>query len=121
MAKMKNVLIVVLAGKETHEGMARVSNALVIAKEFKEAGYNISIIFDGAGTEWLVELQKADNKLHDLYSELVDVVAGVCDFCSAAFNVKDALKAQGTALSSQYMGHPSFKKYVEEGYEIITF
>lgn len=118
---MKNVLILVLAGKETHEGMARVANALTMAKEFKEAGYNVSIIFDGAGTEWPVELQKADNKLHGLYAELKGVVAGVCDFCSAAFNVKDALKAQGTALSSDYHGHPSFKKYIESGYEIISF
>ena len=118
---MKKTLLIIFAGKETHEGKGRVFNALIMAKELKEAGHIVNIIFDGAGTEWLAKLQMEDNKMHALYIELKDNIVGGCDFCAVAFNVKDILKEKDIPLSSDFMGHTSFKKYIEEDYKIITF
>ena len=45
-------LIILQAGTESHEGMARAVHALLYATELKEAGYEVALVFDGAGTEW---------------------------------------------------------------------
>jgi hypothetical protein len=47
----KKFAIILQAGKETHEGMARAVHALLYAAELKETGYEVVLIFDGAGTE----------------------------------------------------------------------
>ncbi len=48
--------IILQAGKESHEGMARAAHAFLYAKELKEHGHDVVLIFDGAGTEWAEEL-----------------------------------------------------------------
>ncbi len=50
------VAIIVLAGTETHEGWGRLVNALEVAKEFKEGGDEVTLVFDGAGTQGLAEV-----------------------------------------------------------------
>lgn len=45
--------IVVLAGTETHADLGRLANTLEFAKELKQAGDDVAIIFDGAGTRWI--------------------------------------------------------------------
>lgn len=116
---MKKILIVILAGKETHEGMGRLANALIMAKELNESGHTVKIIFDGAGTEWLPEVVKKESHFYHLYIELQDLIVGACDFCANAFKVKEQIK--DVKLLQEFMGHPSLKKYVEEDYQIINF
>ena len=113
--------IVVLADTETHEGLGRVVNALEAVKEFKEAGDDVQLIFDGAGTKWVVELSKPDHKAHGLYVAVRNKVSGVCDYCAAAFGVKDQVKACGAPLVGDFEGHPSFRKLLSQGYQVITF
>lgn len=115
------VAIVVLADTETHEGMGRVANALVAVKEFKDANDDVQLIFDGAGVKWAVDLTKPGHKLHGLYGAVKDRVSGVCDFCAGAFAVHDAVKACGATLLNEYDKHPSFRKLVMSGYQVITF
>ncbi len=50
---MAKVAIIMQAGPGTHEGLARVFNGLVFAKELSEKGNEVRLIFDGASTEWL--------------------------------------------------------------------
>lgn len=50
-----------------------------------------------------------------------DRIAGVCEFCVGAFGVKDAVAACGVKLAGEFEGHPSFKKLVAQGYQVITF
>lgn len=49
---MSKAAILVLADTETHADFGRVVNALVATKEFKDAGDDVRLIFDGAGTQW---------------------------------------------------------------------
>ena len=118
---MNKVAIIVLAGKETHEGLGRIANALEAAKEFKEAGDEVILIFDGAGTEWVGELSKEDHMLNPLYKAVKDRVKGACSFCADAFGAKEEIKRSEVPLLSEYEGHPSFKHLISEGYKIITF
>lgn len=115
------VAIVVLADTETHEALGRVVNALEAVKEFKEAGDDVQLIFDGAGAKWVVELSRSDHKAHGLYAAVRDKVSGVCDYCAGAFGVKEQVKACGAPLAGDFEGHPSFRRLLCEGYQVITF
>ena len=118
---MAKVAIVVLAGTETHEGLGRVVNALEAAKELKEGGDDVRLIFDGAGTAWVPELGGKEHKAHPLYEAVADRIEGVCAYCAKAFGVKDAVVAQGVRLVSEFEGHPSVRRLVHDGYQVITF
>lgn len=113
--------IVVLADTDTHEALGRVVNALEAVKEFKEAGDEVRLIFDGAGTKWIPELSRPDHKVHGLYEGVADTIAGVCHYCAGAFGVRDALESAGAPLDDSYEGHPSFRRLLADGFQIITF
>lgn len=116
--------IILQAGKESHEGTARAVHALLYAQELHERGHEVVLIFDGAGTEWAEELTnpQSQSPLHASYEQLKQqgVVEIVCDFCAAAFAVKERLAERKAPLLAEYAGHPSIAKWVEAGYQIIV-
>lgn len=62
-------------------------------------------------------------QLHAKYAELkkLGVVEEICDFCAGAFKVKDGLKQMSDAtLVGEFEGHPSLKKWVDQGYQVIV-
>lgn len=118
---MVNAAIIILAGNETHADYGRLANGLEAAKEFVETeGDNVEVIFDGAGTQWVAELEDSESDYHDLYSAIRDE-AVVCDYCASAFGVDEAVEASGLTLVNEYEGHPSIRELVDDDYEIITF
>jgi hypothetical protein len=116
---MYKVAVIVLADTETHEGLGRIVNALEVAKEFKAAGDDIKIIFDGAGTKWVPELSKPDHKVHGLYAAVREKVAGVCGYCAGAFGAAQGVESAGAPFVRDFDGHPSFRKLVADGYQLI--
>lgn len=120
MGKLK-IAVIILADVGTGEAMGRVLNALEAAKEYKEAGDDVRLIFDGAGSKWVPELSKPDHKLHGLYASVRDNIAGVCDYCSGAFGVHGAIESCGVVFLDEYENHISFRRLSAEGYQIITF
>ncbi len=121
-ARERKFAVILQADTGNHEGLARALHALLYAEELREGGYSVVLIFDGAGTTWAEALQDSRNKLHSLYEQLkkLGVVEEICDFCSGAFRVKESLKSRNISLISEFKGHPSIKKWVDEGYEIIV-
>jgi hypothetical protein len=115
------ISVVVLADIETHGDLGRLANALSTAKEAAAAGDDVEIVFDGAGTRWVPELAQDDHKLKPAFEALRGHVAGACEFCSAAFGVKEGVRAAGIRFLSEYEGHPSLRRRVEQGYAVITF
>ena len=118
---MSKVAIVILAGNETHEGLGRLVNALEAAKELKQGGDDVRIIFDGAGTAWVPDLAKEEHKAHRLYAAVQDKIVGACSYCAAAFGVKDKVQAAGVRLTAEYDGHPSIRSLIQGGFTILTF
>ncbi len=118
---MEKVAIVVLADSETHGDLGRVVNALGAAKEFKKAGDDVRIIFDGAGTTWIAKANDPESKVSGLFEAVEDRVAGACSYCAAAFGVKDEVQKRGVTLLDEHEGHPSIRKLVTEGYQVLTF
>lgn len=118
---MHKVAIVLLADTETLGGMGRTANAISAVQEFKEAGDEVQLIFDGAAVKWPGTLADAGHKYHKPYSEVQDKVTGVCQYCAKAFGVADAIEQAGLPFADQYKGHPSFRELIQSGYQVITF
>jgi len=115
--------VVLQAGKKGPDGSARAVHAFVYAKELKEHGHAVILIFDGAGTEWAEELSdpKSPSKLKPLYDEFraTGTTEIICDYCANAFGVKKKLTERAAPLVGEYAGHPSIAKWVEQGYQLI--
>jgi hypothetical protein len=117
-------LIILQAGRGTHEGMARAVHALLYAMEFKANGDEVVLLFDGAGTEWIAEWidPESKDKLAPMYREFAKTGATevICDFCSGAFEVKKTLTERSVKLTGEFQGHPSIVKWTNKGYKIIV-
>ncbi len=50
---MAKAALAMLADTDSREGLGRIANALVTAQEFDQAGDEVTIVFDGAGTRWM--------------------------------------------------------------------
>jgi hypothetical protein len=118
---MSKAAVVVFADTESYGDLGRVANALGLAKEYKEANEEVTIVFDGAGAKWVPKLAQEDNKMHGSYLALKDNIAGVCSFCARAFGVKNAVQSTGVKLLDEHDGHPSLKKYIDNEYHVLTF
>ena len=118
---MVKAAVVILAGTESHTDTGRLVNGLETAKEFAEAdGDELELIFDGAGTQWIEELEDEDHDYHELYRAVKDDAAA-CDYCAGAFGVDEAIDDAGVVTLDDHEGHPSMRSLVDDGYEIITY
>jgi hypothetical protein len=118
---MTKAAVVILAGTDGHTNVGRLVNGLETAKEFAETeGDEVELIFDGAGTQWIPELEDEGSDYHDLYQAVRDD-ASACDFCAGAFGVEDAVDDAGVVTLDDNDGHPSVRSLVGDDYEVITF
>ncbi|OJJ15452.1 hypothetical protein BKI52_39240 [marine bacterium AO1-C] len=121
---MSKTAIVVLsepkAGSE--EALGRVFNALAAAYDFKNAGEDVKILFQGAGTRWPAELQKADHPANNLYKAIEDKIEGISCACADVFGAEpaglDLIKNNPVPGTS---GLPSFVNLQKDGFNVITF
>lgn len=118
---MQKAAIVVLADTETLESLGRVANAMMTVQEFKEAGDDVKLIFDGAGTKWVSRLGDPAHQYHDVYERVRDQVSGVCQYCADAFGVTEEVRDADAPFADEYQGHPSIRGLVTEGYQVVTF
>jgi hypothetical protein len=118
---MAKAAILVLADTETHGDLGRVVNGLMAAKEFKEAGDDVRVIFDGAATKWPGVLSEPQHKYHKLFEEVADRVVGACGYCARAFHAEQGAETAHVHLLEEYEGHPSVRRLVVDGYQVLTF
>ena len=64
------VAIFLHAHVDSKDGTARALHALLYARELKEAGADVVLIFDGAGTTWVDKLRDPEHKFHKHYQQL---------------------------------------------------
>ena len=118
---MTKAAIVIFSELDSHQNMARVVNALEIAREFKEAGDDVQIIFDGGGTATAAAIADPAHQLHGLYAAVEDKVAGICRYCARAFDVYEKAEALGLPMLAEYRQHPSIRTRVADGYQVLIF
>lgn len=108
------------AGSE--EALGRVFNALGAAYEFKQAGEDVKVMFQGAGTRWPAELAKADHPAHALYEAVGDKIEGISCGCADVFGAApsglDLIKDNPVPGTS---GMISLVNLQKSGYNIITY
>jgi hypothetical protein len=118
---MPQAAMLVLAGTETRADLGRVVNALQIARELDESGDEVTVIFDGAGTQWVPALSDEEHKYHGLFEATKAKVAGACSYCAGAYGVKDDIENSDVDLLDEFDGHPSVRKLISNGYQVLTF
>jgi len=68
-------------------------------------------------------LDMKEKALHKLWEKVKEagLVDGVCKACSNKLGTLEAAKEQGLTLLDEMSGHPSMARYLDEGFEIISF
>lgn len=118
---MAKISVVVLADTESRADLGRIANALELVKESAEAGDETELVFDGAGVRWVPELANPEHRLHKVFEAVRERVAGACQYCAGAFQVKDEVRKADVRFLGEYEGHPSLRRRVADGYEVVTF
>ncbi|AKS38376.1 hypothetical protein NP92_08495 [Anoxybacillus gonensis] len=115
---MKKVAIFVHANESE---LAKALHALLYAQELKEAGHEVKVVFDGAGTVWIRKFEEPENKYYPLYKTVkqLDVIEGVCEYCAGAFGVAEDVEKSGFNSLGEKNGHPSISSFIDQGYQLI--
>ena len=92
--------IILQAGAETNEAKARAAHALLYAKELLENGYEVALIYDGAGTGWATEFRNPENGFNKQYLLVKNkgMFEEVCKHCADHFDVEAKLLNQEKML-----------------------
>lgn len=124
---MKTAITVLSDPKSgSEDALGRVFNALAAAYDFKQAGDDVEIIFQGAGTRWIGELANPEHPAYALFEEVKDMVAGVSCGCADVFGATEEVEKSGFDFITDNpvpgtSGLPSLRKLTAEGYNILTF
>ncbi|HBB40898.1 MAG TPA: hypothetical protein DC005_05580 [Proteobacteria bacterium] len=116
------VAIILHEGTERAESLGRAVHALLYAQEVHEAGGQVQVVLDGAGTLWVARFADPEFPYAALYRQVRDagLIAGVCDYCAGAFGVTAQVQASGLPLVKEYQGHPSLVGLIREGYQVVV-
>lgn len=111
----------VIYSKLEGSGTSAIYRAMMFAQELKQAGDDVCIIFDGAGSTAAAELSNPAHDLHELYMNIRPLIRGVCDFCAKYYKVIDLVEGDGLPLLLDDRGHASLRALLVEGRQIITY
>lgn len=111
---MKKVLFYAMNG----EKMCFMHN-LMNGLDLAEAGHEVRIIFEGPSVKLVSELAAENNPLYQK-AKGAGLIAGICLACSKVMGVFEANQALDLPFLDDMMGHAGMKRYLEDGYEIIS-
>ena len=120
---MKTAIIILSDPKgESDESLGRAFNGLAAAYDLKNAGEEVSVLFQGAGTRWPEVIQKENHALHELFKAVADKIQGVSCACADVFEADtsgfDLIKDNQIPKTT---GLPSISKLQGQGYNVLTF
>ena len=98
-------------------------HVLLNALDMKEKGYDVKVVIEGSATKVVNELNAGGKPYSDLYREVREkgLIDCVCRACAAKMEALQGVEAQGLPTCAEMKGHPGLAKYLEQGYEVITF
>ena len=89
------------------------------ALELNSAGNDVKIIFEGASVKLVSAFEEEDNPLY-IKAKEEDLIAGICFACSKVLDVYEVNLKTGLPMLDDMSGHAGMKKYVEDGYDVIS-
>lgn len=98
-------------------------HVLLNALDMKAKGYEVKVIIEGSATKLVEELADESKPFANLYQKVKDqgLIDCVCKACASKMNSLHSAMGQQLPLCDELSGHPSMAKYMEQGFEIITF
>jgi hypothetical protein len=98
-------------------------HVLLNAIDMKEKAFDVKIVIEGAAVKLIPELAKKENPQNKLWEKVkaAELVAGVCKACSHKLGTLKDAESQKLELLNDMSGHPSIAKYMDDGYEVMTF
>jgi len=123
---MKTAIIIMSDPKSGDEALGRLFNGLATAYESKTNGDEVTVAFLGAGSRWPEIVSKSDHPANALFDEVKDSIAGVSCGCADVFGASDGAEACGVNLLTDNpipgtSGMASLRKYINEGYTVLSF
>ncbi len=115
------IAVIILANLADASGKSRVFRGLMLARELKDAGDEVQIVFDGSGTQTLATISEAGSGFERIVAGVHDHIAGACKLCAKSYGVLEKLEAQGYPLLGDYKNHASLRRFLAEGYQMVTF
>ncbi len=125
---MNKTVIIILSDPENggEEALGRVFNGLAAAYDLRQAGEEVSILFQGAGTRWTGHITQEDHPLHGLYQQVKEDVRGVSSGCADFFAAAEDATSNGFKLIKDNpvpgtSGLPSISKLLKSEATVLTF
>jgi len=118
---MSDLKIAVVILETLENNSARVYRGLKTALEFKAAGDDVIVMFDGSGVETLAKIVDASNPMNGLVGALGDTIIGACEFCAKSHKVLAPIRDAGFPLLSDNGGEASVRKLAVDGYQILNY
>jgi hypothetical protein len=116
---MHRIALVVTSTLEG-SGLSAIYRAMMFAQELRDAGDDVCIVFDGAGSTAAALLADPAHRLHALFDDVRALVRGVCRHCAQSYGVLDSLRGAGLPLAAEHKGHASLRALLVEGRQIVT-
>lgn len=88
-----------------------------------ERGMEGLIILEGEAVTLIPEMAAPGHLLSNLYLKAKDLglLHGACRACSIKLKVEKEIEGQGIPFLDDMSGHPSMGRFIEKGYQVITF
>ncbi|MDJ0377076.1 sulfur reduction protein DsrE [Cryobacterium sp. PH31-L1] len=118
---MSHTKIAVVIYEPLNSDGSRVYRGLKTALEFKTAGDDVVVVFDGSGVESLAAISAPAHKMNPLAVALQDNILGACGFCATSHGVAEPITTSGWALLTDNKGEASIRNLVVDGYQILNF
>jgi len=118
---MSDTKIAVVIYEPLGSDSARVYRGLKTALEFKQAGDDVVVVFDGSGVESLAAISDTGHKMNPLAVALQGNILGACSFCATSHAVAEPITSGGWPLLTDNKGEASIRKLVVDGYQILNF
>jgi len=98
-------------------------HVLLNALDMDARGHDIKVIIEGAATQLIPELGVEGAPFADLYAKVREkgLIDCVCKACAAKMEGLEAAEAQGLPICGEMKGHLSLARYIEDGYEVLSF
>jgi hypothetical protein len=98
-------------------------HVLLNALDMHAKGFEVKVVIEGAATRLIPEMANPESPLFRLYEKAMNqnLIDGACRACAAKMGSLQAAETQGIRLLDDMLGHPSMSRYLEDGFQILTF
>lgn len=112
--KMKRVLFYAMTGEKMC-----FQHILMNGLDLALAGNEVKIIFEGASVKLVSVFEEENNPLYKKAKD-ANLIAGVCLACSKVLNVYEDNLKSGLTMLDDMSGHAGMKRYIDDGYDVIS-